>query len=229
MTLARSRLPAALLIVLGLAAGLALPAPAKAGLAQTGELCATPIRTIEAELDLPGELLMAVALLESGRWDREAKRTVPWPWTVYAEGRDRYFDSKEAAIAEVARLRAKGVANIDVGCMQINLYHHPDAFADLDEAFAPEKNVEYAARFLVDLFEAKRSWAGAVAAYHSSTPRYAKPYKHKFIAVWNDERRRMNEVRRMEKVAELQKRRAEQEKMRAERAAAEAAARTGSS
>lgn len=196
------------------AACAAWAAPAEAGFAALSQLCAAPIKAAESRFDLPGELLMAVAMIESGRWDSEERRTVPWPWTVYAEGRDRHFETKEEAVAEVERLRARGVSNIDVGCMQVNLRYHPKAFASLEEAFAPERNVEYAARFLLDLFEAKRSWANAVAAYHSSTPEYARPYREKFVAVWNQERRRMNEVRRLEKVAELEKRRSERERER---------------
>ena len=54
-----------------------------------------------------------------------------------AEGRGRYLPSKEAAIAEVQALKAKGITNIDVGCMQVNLYYHGSNFDDLNEAFDP--------------------------------------------------------------------------------------------
>ena len=37
---------------------------------------------------------------------------------------------------------------MDVGCMQVNLYHHAHAFSSLDNAFDPQSNVDYAARFL---------------------------------------------------------------------------------
>lgn len=208
--------PPLAVLFLAVLAALGSSRPAQASLAAVAELCAEPIRNLETRYGLPGQLLMAVSLIESGRWDAHEERVVPWPWAVYAEGEGRYFASKDEAVAAVERLREKGVSNIDVGCMQINLYHHPDAFASLEEAFAPERNVGYAVRFLLELYEAKRSWANAVATYHSSTPQFARPYRHKFIVMWNQERRRINEIRRQEKLAEIEKRRAEREKRKAE-------------
>ena len=75
---------------------------------------------------------------ESGRWDAEAQASFAWPWTVTAEGRGRYLPSKAEALAEVRQLRARGLTNIDVGCMQVNLFYHPDAFDDLNQAFDPD-------------------------------------------------------------------------------------------
>src|SRR5579871_1916551 len=106
----------------------------------------------EKQQAIPDRLLHAISLVESGRWDAEHQATLAWPWTVMAEGEGRFLPSKEAAIAEVRKLQARGVRNIDVGCMQINLLAHPDAFANLDEAFEPRSNVAYAARFLNDLY-----------------------------------------------------------------------------
>jgi hypothetical protein len=62
------------------------------------------------------------------------------------------FPTKAKAIAHVRELQARGVRNIDVGCMQINLRHHPNAFPDLETAFDPEMNTAYAAQFLNGLF-----------------------------------------------------------------------------
>ena len=41
--------------------------------------------------------------------------------------------------------RAQGARSIDVGCMQVNLLHHADAFASLEQAFDPVANARYAA------------------------------------------------------------------------------------
>jgi len=111
-----------------------------------------------------------------------------------AEGKGRYLPTKEAAIAEVEELRARGVRNIDVGCMQVNLMYHPEAFADLEEAFEPAANVAYAAAFLKDLRDNKGSWAKAVAHYHSATPERYIRYRTKVFAAWRDERRRAVKV-----------------------------------
>lgn len=157
---------------------------------------------------IPPELLTAVSLAESGRYDRTRKAVLAWPWTIYAEGRGRYLDSQAAAVAEVKRLRARGVRNIDVGCMQVNLGHHPQAFESIEQAFDPHANVDYAARFLKELHERTRSWNQAVALYHSSTEALNRPYRQKVMQLWGGEIRRAAEERRQEAMAAWAARRA---------------------
>ncbi|HXP95259.1 MAG TPA: murein transglycosylase, partial [Telmatospirillum sp.] len=135
---------------------------------------------------IPDRLLHAISLVESGRWDSESKASFAWPWTVMAEGEGRFLPSKAAAIAEVRKLQAAGVRNIDVGCMQVNLLAHPDAFASLDEAFEPATNVAYAARFLVGLHDSTQNWPTAGAYYHSQTPNLAAPYKARLVSTWEN-------------------------------------------
>ncbi len=192
----------------GPAAGLAgvLPAVGQVSQEQRG-ICAEPIRYHEREAGIPNRLLAAVARAESGRWDKVESASFAWPWTVTAEGKGQFFASKDEAIAQVKRLRGRGVRNIDVGCMQINLLHHPDAFADLGEAFDPQANVAYAASFLKQLFDQKRSWVTAVGNYHSATPEFHFRYREKVMKLWNDERRRDAEARRQEVMAAYQQRR----------------------
>ena len=97
---------------------------------------------------IPRDLLRAIAVTESGRWDAIARRNDPWPWTVTSGKRHWYPETKQAAIARVKKLTQAGVRNIDVGCMQINLHFHPKAFASLEAAFDPARNADYAARYL---------------------------------------------------------------------------------
>lgn len=143
--------------------------------------CAAHAEAAERAHRMPRGLLRAIAKVESGRPGPTAGQKSPevlaWPWTVMAEGRGRYLPSKAAAIAEVEGLKARGVKNIDVGCMQINLYYHPDAFADLEAAFDPEANVQAAARLLVKLRDDWGSWTRAVGNYHSNTPHLSGPYR----------------------------------------------------
>jgi len=160
--------------------------PAKSALAQDDALvCAAEVDRQEKLQAIPERLLHAISLVESGRWDADRKANLAWPWTVMAEGEGRFLPSKQAAIAEVQKLRARGVRNIDVGCMQVNLLAHPDAFATLDEAFDPRSNVAYAAHFLNELHDQTGNWPQAGAFYHSQTPELAAPYKAKLMAVWN--------------------------------------------
>jgi soluble lytic murein transglycosylase-like protein len=168
--------PAVCAVALTAALGLATAAPVLAQPIETvGKLCAAPIARFERSERIPRQLLAAVALAESGRWDKARGAKFAWPWTVTAGGKGRFFDTKAAAIAEVRRLRASGISNIDVGCMQINLKYHPDAFDDLNQAFDPSENVAYAARFLKRLNEARRSWSMAVGLYHSSNREFLYP------------------------------------------------------
>lgn len=164
-----------------------LPTPA---LAQQGLLCRSAIQAAEREARLPPHLLMAIARVESGRRDPENGAFHPWPWTINAEGRGQFFPSKAAAVAAVQQLWAQGVRSIDVGCMQINLRHHPTAFANLELAFDPLTNARYAARFLTELNSTRNDWSRAASAYHSATPEFADPYRQRVMAAWVDEQAR---------------------------------------
>ena len=171
-------------LALLLAALVAAPA-ARAG---DGELCAAAIRRVEAGTALPAGLLAAVALSESGRRDPEARRAVAWPWTVNNAGDGRYFASKAEAIAHVEALHRRGERNIDVGCLQINLKYHPEAFASLEEAFAPSSNVAYGADFLLRLHEETGSWARAVERYHTADVPRGQAYRERVYDRWQDVR-----------------------------------------
>jgi hypothetical protein len=154
-----------------------------------GLQCRQAIQVAERAAAVPQQLMAAIARVESGRPD--SRGTVhPWPWTINAEGAGQFFDSKEAAIAAVRTLQARGVRSIDVGCMQVNLMHHPDAFSSLDQAFDPAANAQYAARFLSDLYGQTRDWTRATAFYHSNTPDLGDAYQRRVAAVWPEEQKR---------------------------------------
>jgi hypothetical protein len=152
-------------------------------------LCPQAIGTAERTQAIPKHLLSAIALAESGRKHPTLDKRMPWPWTVMAEGQGRYLASKQAAIEEVRQLQARGIANIDVGCMQVNLYYHPDAFLSLEQAFDPVANVAYAGRFLRSLFADSGAWDEAAGRYHSATPGLKDPYRDKVVQIWNREQR----------------------------------------
>lgn len=110
---------------------------------------------------------------------------LPWPWTINAAGKGYYFDSKAEAIAKANALRAQGITSMDVGCMQVNLKHHSNAFANLEEAFDPKKNVAYAAKFLRTNYDDLGDWVRATAAYHSRTPNLGSKYLKRIEVTWN--------------------------------------------
>jgi hypothetical protein len=206
---------------------LALPVPASAAggapfSAAVAQICRDTIARVEREQGIPRLLLSAISLAESGRWHPERAESLAWPWTVTSGQSSEYHATKEDAIAHVRRLQAKGVRNIDVGCMQVNLQHHGRAFRSLEEAFDPEANVNYSAAFLKTLHGDLKSWSRATAHYHSATPEYHTPYKAKVDKLWQGERRR-DAIERTETVmAAYRERQARREMTEQQRAVARA-------
>jgi hypothetical protein len=154
------------------------PAPSEPGL-----LCRQAIRQAAAGSGLPLHMLSAIARVESGRPDRATGRLLhPWPWTINAEGRGYFFDSKAEAIEFARGLQARGVRSFDTGCLQVNMMYHPNAFRSLDEAFDPLANARYAVKFLTELRDKVGSWEKASAWYHSADPEQGDPYRAKVLA-----------------------------------------------
>ena len=166
------------------AAGDAAAANGPAGPRTPPAMCDAAITAAEAAHRLPARVLAAIGVRESGRLDPASGRVRPWPWTINYEGTGRYFDTKEAAAAAVREIQAAGGQSIDVGCMQVNLMHHPSAFASLDDAFDPNINAAYSGRFLKSLFARSGNWGSAISAYHSRTPGMSETYRQQVIATW---------------------------------------------
>ncbi len=132
--------------------------------------------------------MAAIGRVESGR--RGPDGTInPWPWSINVEGTDHIFETREAAIAAVRGYLAQGVRSIDVGCMQVNLLYHPEAFATLEQGFDPMTNARYAALFLSRLHTQTGSWEKATAFYHSGNPELGEPYQKKVVSVLAEETR----------------------------------------
>jgi hypothetical protein len=185
---------------LGLLALLTLIAPAApataamtADLVRGGSECRQAIAAVERASGIPPGLLGAIARVESGRRNPDSGAIEPWPWTADVEGTGAWFATKAEAVAAVRRSQAQGVGSIDVGCMQVNLAQHPEAFPSLEAAFDPASNVAYASRFLRELHDQTGDWAKAAAMYHSATPAIGAAYQAKVLAAWPEERRRAAE------------------------------------
>lgn len=138
--------------------------------------CDRVIQRAERRYGIPRNLLRAMARVESGR--RIGDQVVAWAYTLNVDGQAWYADTAEDAEALV-REKAATATSIDVGCMQINVRWHPireldpnapdPAFATVADALDPERNVDYAARFLRDLYQREGDWTNAVARYHSGS------------------------------------------------------------
>ena len=147
--------------------------------------CEQAAQEAEAAYGLPAGLLTAIGRVESGRPDPASGRVRPWAWTLNANGVGAYWPDQVAAATAVTSLQARGVSSIDVGCFQINLIHHPNAFPTLFDAFVPSTNAAYAARFLLELRQRTGNWVSAVMAYHSATPALGQAYWTQVQASWS--------------------------------------------
>lgn len=162
-------------------AGASAPDP----LIEGARLCTQQFPLEEKKNNIPTHLLAAIATTESGRWHEGLGMNVPWPWTINVEGKGYYFENKAQAIAQTRNFLAQGRQSIDVGCMQVNLKHHPKAFADLNQAFDPVTNVAYSAKFLSENYATLGDWIKATAAYHSRTPVHGNRYLGEIERSWN--------------------------------------------
>ncbi len=153
--------------------------------ARQSAMCLDAVAAAERAHGTPPGLLGTIARVESGRPLPPSGRLQPWPWTIDADGQGYFFDSRDAAVAWAKQGLERGVRAMDVGCLQVDLQQHPEAFATLDQAFDPGANAAYAARFLRALHDgpADGNWFTATGYYHSQTPELAAQYRDMVTAV----------------------------------------------
>lgn len=150
-------------------------------------ICTKLTSKAERKEKIKKHLLTTISNVETGRWNAETKSRTTWPWTINSNGKSSYFQSKEEAIKAVEELQAQGISSIDIGCMQINLHYHSDAFSSLEDAFDPEKNITYAAKFIKKLYiSAGKDWDKAATDYHSKNDTKAKIYGEKVAKIFNE-------------------------------------------
>jgi hypothetical protein len=162
------------------AAGLSDP------LIEGAKQCTRYFPTEEQNQAIPVHLLAAISTTETGRWHPGLGMALPWPWTINVEGKGYYYGSKAEALAATQKFLRAGKRSIDVGCMQVNLKHHPRAFSDLNAAFDPATNVAYAASFLKKNYNEMGNWIQAAAAYHSRTSHLGRSYLARVEKNWTN-------------------------------------------
>lgn len=149
-------------------------APSAIATTDASGLCTRAATEASRQTGVPYQVLLAIALVETGRNDR------PWPWTVNVGGEGDWFDSAGAAEAYAESVIDAGKTNLDLGCFQLNYRWHGAAFASVADMLDPDRNAIYAAEFLANHFQRTGDWAAAAAAYHSATPENAGAYRAKF-------------------------------------------------
>jgi hypothetical protein len=170
----------ALLVLIAIALSLhpaAASSPSSPSLFRSADngTCVKAVTKAAEEGDIPKDLMLAIAVTEAGRRLDGGAITV-WPWTVATQDGGDFFERRLDAWRHVESLLSQDRRSVDVGCMQINLRWHPEAFSTWQEAFDPLKNAHYAARFLNELKERHGDWDTAVAHYHSATPDIGQAY-----------------------------------------------------
>ena len=144
--------------------------------------CERAARKAAEAKGIPVNVMRALTRTETGR--TRNGQFEPWPWTLNVEGAGRWFSTREEAQKYAFQQYKLGHRSFDLGCFQINFKWHGQAFSSLDQMLDPEKNADYAASFLMKLYEEFGSWPAAAAAYHSRTPEFAKVYRARFERVF---------------------------------------------
>ena len=78
-------------------------------------LCMKYFSYYEYKYDLPLKILTAIALQESGRYNKTYNVHEPYPWAINIQGKGYYLNSKQQALSKVKKYNNKGIYSIDVG------------------------------------------------------------------------------------------------------------------
>jgi soluble lytic murein transglycosylase-like protein len=115
---------------------------------------------------IPEQKLYAIAIQESGLKMKDGKIR-PWPWTINSPEGARRFKTKEEAYAHIRELLQRGITNIDIGALQINLRWHWKRIRNRD-ILDPRTNILAASEILrEELANTRGDIKRAVANYHS--------------------------------------------------------------
>lgn len=133
--------------------------------------CSNIFSYFEKRHQIPQDTLYSISLRETQKAHSKHRIGITWPWTITVNpsGKGYHFKNKTEAIKFAKEQLQSGKGSIDVGCMQINLKYHLDAFASVEQALSPQNNVEYGAKFLKEKYEQHGDWQKAIGAYHSSS------------------------------------------------------------
>lgn len=147
-------------------------------------LCLMASTHYERKYNIPKDVLSSISIVESGRWNKEYKVSLAWPWVVGIDGKGNFFNTyNEAAIFLKKAVAAN--ANVDIGCHQVNWKMHGHHFNKPEELLHPKHNAQYAAYFLTQKFQAAKNWNKAIAHYHSQTQSLGTVYLQKVQKILN--------------------------------------------
>ena len=146
------------------------------------DICSEIIKQTEIELKIPENLLLSIALTESGR--KVGNNFFPWPWSINVKGKGYFLKNKQQLISFAKNNLEKKIKNFDLGCMQINYYYHGHKFKNITNMIEPKTNVTWAGKFLISLKAKHKTWDEAISRYHSNTKWRKKQYLAKVMNNW---------------------------------------------
>lgn len=163
----------ALLSIAACALGLVPAGPMRAS------TCEEAARAAEIRHGLPSGLLTAIGRVESGG-------AGGWNWSVNPNDGtpSQRFGSSDAVENYVQNLLSSGRRLLDLGCFQIDLSYHPEAFARWQDAFDTDMNAEASARILLQLHARLTDWNQVIALYHSADPARGQSYLRSVLGSW---------------------------------------------
>lgn len=143
-------------------------------------LCSKAIHNVAPKISVPEDVVMAVALTETGT--KRSGRLAPYPWAINVEGRGFLFPTKKKAIKAVRKYLKQGKKSIDIGCMQLNWRWHGQKFGySIEKAFDPTTNITVGAKYIREHYYKYKNWHKAAGRYHSGTSKHAKRYQRRYL------------------------------------------------
>ncbi|MDP1702517.1 MAG: transglycosylase SLT domain-containing protein [Aestuariivirga sp.] len=150
-----------------------------ASMAASLNVCEREMISASTRHKVPLGVLYAVGLTETGR------KGSLHPYALNIEGKTVFTNSERAAMKSFKVARLTGKKLIDLGCMQVNHHYHGDKFSSVEDMLDPQKNVEYAAKFLSELRVQEGSWTMAVARYHAGPNNNAAQKRYVCLVIKN--------------------------------------------
>ena len=148
--------------------------------------CIAQFGYYEKRYNLPKDSLYSISLQETQKKHSKFNIGIVWPWTVNVEGVGHHFKTKAAAVNFTTSQLNQGKKSIDVGCMQVNLKYHPDAFKSINHAFSPRSNIEYASKLLKEKYYKHKNWNKAIGSYHSESTDRGRKYSDNVNKIANN-------------------------------------------
>lgn len=140
------------------------------------ETCHEDVLKAERQNDIPKGLLLAMAIIESGRGG------APQAYALNVGGRQVIARSSQDAARYFRTAGGRYGSNIYVGCLQLSLKYHHRAFSPVHQIADPGHNTDYAAKYLLRHYRMTGNWTSAVGRYNGGSRRQQRAYVCK---VWN--------------------------------------------